>query len=92
MVPLIHFIEANGRIDVLTVLKGTDVYSEAEVFVKLDMKVYYRNSNNDIFTADIKPDETMREVAAKIQDKGGLNPCHVSVTMVNNACDCGKLI
>ena len=41
---------------------------------------------------DIKPDETMKEVAAKIQDKGGLNPCHVSVTMVNNVCDCGKRI
>ena len=34
----------------------------------------------------------MKEVAAKIQDKGGLNPCHVSVTMVNNVCDCGKRI
>ena len=41
---------------------------------------------------DIKPDETMKEVAAKIQDKGGLNPCHVSVTMANNVCDCGKRI
>ena len=34
----------------------------------------------------------MKEVAAKIQDKGGLNPCHASVTMVNNVCDCGKRI
>ena len=41
---------------------------------------------------DIKPDKTTKEVAAKIQDKGGLNPCHVSVTMVNNVCDCGKRI
>ena len=41
---------------------------------------------------DIKPDETMKEVAAKIQDKGGLNSCHVSVTMVNNICDCGRRI
>ena len=56
------------------------------------MKVYYRNSNKNIFTVDIKPGETMKEVAAKIQDKGGLNPCHVSVTMVNNVCDCGKRI
>ena len=38
---------------------------------------------------DIKPDETMKKVAAKIKDKGGLNPCHASVTMVN-VCDCGK--
>ena len=41
---------------------------------------------------DIKPDKTMKEVAAKIQDKGGLIPCHVSVTKVNNVCDCGKRI
>ena len=32
------------------------------------------------------------EVAAKIQYKGGPNPCHVSVTMVTNVCDCGKRI
>ena len=41
---------------------------------------------------DIIPDETMKEVAAKIQDKGGLNPCHVNVTMASNVCDCGKRI
>ena len=41
---------------------------------------------------DIKPDKTMKEVATKVQDKDGLNPCHVSVTMVNNVCDCGKRI
>ena len=41
---------------------------------------------------DIKPDEIMKEVAAKLQDKCGLNPWHVSVTMVNNVCDCGKRI
>ena len=56
------------------------------------MKVYYRNSNNNIFTVNIKLDETMKVVAAKIQDKDGLNPFHVSVTMVNNACDCVKRI
>ena len=41
---------------------------------------------------DIKPDEIMKEVAAKLQDKCGLNPWHVSVTMLNNVCDCGKRI
>ena len=34
----------------------------------------------------------MKEVAAKIQDKDRLNPCHVSVTVVYNVCDCGKRI
>ena len=34
----------------------------------------------------------MKEVGAKIQGKGGVNPFHVSVTMVNNVCDCGKRI
>ena len=56
------------------------------------MKVYYRNSNSNIFTVDIKPDEALKEVAAKIQYKGGPNPCHVSVTMETNVCDCGKRI
>ena len=56
------------------------------------MKVYYTNSNKNIFTVDIKPHKTMKEVAAIIQDKGGLIPCHISVTMVNNIGDCGKRI
>ena len=40
---------------------------------------------------DIQPDKIMKEVAAKMQDKGGLEPCQVSVSMVN-VCDCGKRI
>ena len=56
------------------------------------MKIYYRNRNKNILTADVKPDETMKEVATKVQDKGGLKPCHVSVTVVNNICNCGKRI
>ena len=43
------------------------------------MKVYYTDSNKNIFTVDIKPHKTMKEVAAKIQDKGGLIPCHICV-------------
>ena len=56
------------------------------------MKICYRNRNKNIFTVDVKPDETMKEVATKVQDKGGLKPCHVNVTMVNNICNCGKRI
>ena len=52
------------------------------------MKVYKKIPSNNISTVDIHPDETMKEEVAKIQDKGGLKPCHVSVTMVNNVCDC----
>ena len=56
------------------------------------MKIYYRNRNKNILTVDVKPDETMKEVATKVQDKGGLKPCQVSVTVVNNICNCGKRI
>ena len=41
---------------------------------------------------DIKSDEALKEVAAKIQYKGGPNPCHVSVAMVTNVFHCGKRI
>ena len=41
---------------------------------------------------DIKPDESLKEVAAKIQYKCGPNPYHVTVTLVTNVCDCGKRI
>ena len=57
-----------------------DVYSQAEVFIELNMNIYYRGY------------ETMKKKATKIQDKDGRNPCHVSVTMVNNVCDYGKRI
>ena len=38
----------------------------------------------------IKLSETMNKVAGKIQDKGGRNPCHLGVTMVDNVYNCGK--
>lgn len=53
------------------------------------MRVYYKNSNGNVFTIDIQPPKTMKKVAAKMQDKGGLKPCNISV---NNICDCGKRI
>ena len=56
------------------------------------MKIYYRNRNKNILTVDVKPDETMKEVATKVQDNGGLKPCYLSVTVVNNICNCGKRI
>ena len=56
------------------------------------MRVYYKNSNGNVFTIDIQPHKTMKEVAAKMQDKGGPKPCNIIVTMVSNICDCGKRI
>ena len=34
----------------------------------------------------------MKEIVAKKRDKDGLKPYHVSVTMVNDVCDCEKRI
>ena len=34
----------------------------------------------------------MKEVAPKIQEKDDLKPCHVSLTMVNNVCNCEEKV
>ena len=39
---------------------------------------------------NIQPDKTTKKLAANIQDRSGLKPCHVSSTMLNKVSDCLK--
>ena len=39
---------------------------------------------------NIQPDKTTKKLAANMQDRSGLKPCHVSSTMLNKVCDCLK--
>ena len=41
---------------------------------------------------DILPDDTMEKGKHKIQDKGGIKPCNVSLYMADSLCDCGKTV
>ena len=39
---------------------------------------------------DLLPEDTMEQVTYKIQDKGGIKPCNISLYMVNSLCSCRK--
>ena len=39
---------------------------------------------------DILPGDTMEQVTHKIQAKSGINPCNVSLSMVDSLFNCGK--
>ena len=38
----------------------------------------------------INPEETMHQITAKIQDKGGIRPCNVILTKIDTGCHCGN--
>ena len=41
---------------------------------------------------DVLPEDTMEQVTHKIQDKGGIKPCNLSLYMVDSLCNCGKTV
>ena len=44
------------------------------------------------FWIDVLPEDTMEKVTHKMQDKGGIKPCNVSLYMADSLCDCGKTV
>ena len=43
------------------------------------MKNYFKTGNHSFFGMDILPEDTIEQVKHKIQDKGGVNPCNISL-------------
>ena len=43
------------------------------------MKNSFKTGNRSFFGMDVLPEDTMEQVTHKIQDKGGINPCNVSL-------------
>ena len=41
---------------------------------------------------DVLAEDTIEQVTRKIEDKGGIKPCNVSLYMVDSLCNCGKTV
>ena len=41
---------------------------------------------------DVLPEDTMEQVTHKIQNKGGIKPCNLSLYMIDSLCNCGKTV
>ena len=41
---------------------------------------------------DVLPEDTTEQVTYNIQDKDGIKPCNVSLSMVDALCKCGKTV
>ena len=41
---------------------------------------------------DVLPEYTVEQVTHKIQDKGEIKPCNVSLHMIDSLCKCGKTV
>ena len=54
------------------------------------MKISFKTGNGSFFGMDVHPEDTMEQVAHKIQDKGEIKPCNISLYMVDSLCNCRK--
>ena len=50
------------------------------------MKIYFKNGNASFFGMDVLPEDTMEQVTHKIQDKGQIKSCNLSLSMVDSFC------
>ena len=44
------------------------------------------------FVMDVLPEDAMEQVTHKIQDKGRIKRCNVSLYMVDSLCNCGETV
>ena len=51
-----------------------------------------KSKNGKAVRLEINPEETMEQITEKIQDKGGIRPCHVSLTKIDTGCYCEILV
>ena len=56
------------------------------------MKIYFKTGNGVFFGMNVLPEDTIEQVTHKIQDKGGIKPCNVSLYIINSLCNCGKSV
>ena len=56
------------------------------------MKIYFKIGNGSFFGVNVLPEDAMEQVTHKIQDKGEIKPCNVSLYMVDSLCNCGKTV
>ena len=56
------------------------------------MKIHFKTGNGSFFAMDVLPEDTMEQVTHKIQDKGGIRSCNLSLYMIDFLCNCGKTV
>ena len=47
---------------------------------QVNMKIFYKAKNGKTVSLEINPEETVKQVIEKIQDKGGIRSCNISLT------------
>lgn len=62
------------------------------VVVQTNMKVYFKWKNSSILKLEVLPDETIKDVAAKIQGKGGIMSAHVGLSKSSGSGDIMVLV
>ena len=56
------------------------------------MKIYFKTGNGSFSGMDVRPEDTMEQVTHRIQDKGGIKPCSISLYMADSLFNCGKTV
>ena len=56
------------------------------------MKTYFETGNSSFFGMDALLEDTVEQVTYKIQDKGGIKRCNVSLYMIDSLFNCGKTV
>ena len=56
------------------------------------MKIYFKTGNGSFFFEWMSFQQTQEQVTHKIQDKGRIKPCNLSLYMVDSLCNCGKTV
>ena len=54
------------------------------------MQIFYETKNGKTVSLEVNLDENMQQVTEKIQDKGGIESCNVSLTKTDTRCHCGN--
>ena len=71
-------------------LKNGKSISEVSVAKQVKMQIFYKAKNGKTVSLEVNPEEIMQQVTEKIQDKGGIRPCNVSLTKIDTRCHCGN--
>ena len=46
------------------------------------MQIFYETKDGKTVSLEVNPEENMQQVTEKIQDKGGIEPCNVSLIIL----------
>ena len=50
--------------------------------MRVKMQIFYETKDGKTVSLEVNPEENMQQVTEKIQDKGGIEPCNVSLMIL----------